>query len=188
MNYEEFYCLLLAASRGAFTTMQEQHPDETFYAFSLSHEPLWAYIHPTANSDQGLTRCAQEYQQDKFKLGYARLSLDELRDNLRWSSGDFAYSQSDHFQPVNEWLTAHNVYWLYDDSESKRAQMHTHLIEICCRVLQNLDAEGVFIRNQPRNQVVLNLLMGDQDLTHARQLNPPDVYQRWLEEIKIGRG
>jgi hypothetical protein len=183
LNFDVLERLLLEASRAAFSEIQEQHTDETFYAFSLLHEPLWAYIIPPSNTEEGLIRRAQEYQLDKKNLGYAAKSIEQLARELRWNPADWEYvnTGNEHFKTVNEWLTRHDI---YDRHRSQK--VWGEMILICQRVLSTLDHEGLFGTGERREHVTLNIMMYDQDssiLRHAKALNPQSVYERFLVEI-----
>lgn len=189
LDYQEFHSLLLHATRAAFVSIQQAHPAEKFYGFGLFHEPLWGYIVPVANSEEGLVRRAQEYKRDRHNLGYAAADLDNLAWQLRWNPGDWAYfnEQPRLFEPVNGWLEEHNVYDFYEDDDAKHDELDEKMIGICRSVLVALDQEGIFGTGQRRDQVVLNIMMGDQDRSwfeHARLLNPPAVYERWVSELE----
>ena len=76
LDFREFHQLLLKAARVAFTTIQKQHADETFYGFGLYHEPLWGYIVPTSNTEEGLIQVANKYKLDEYGLGYAQWAIE----------------------------------------------------------------------------------------------------------------
>jgi hypothetical protein len=189
-DVQELYQLLLDASRAAFGSVIHQHPDETFYAFSLFHEPLWAYIYPTANTEEGLIRVAQIYKRDEDNMGYAQRSIEELARQLRWNPADWAYHDIDtkYFDAVSDWLTHHDIYWRYKEDEAKWDEMNDRIIAICRMVMNSLDEEGLFGTALARAKITLNIMMGDQDrswLEHARLLNLQAVYVHWLEELKM---
>jgi uncharacterized protein DUF4303 len=188
IDYEELYDLLLRATRTAFTQVQVDHTDEQFYGFGLYHEPLWGYIVPTANTQEGLQLRAEYYREDRHNLGYARRSLSELASLLRWSPCDWKYhlEGQELFEPVNRWLQDRDFMYQHLDDDAALDTFDGHMVDICRRVLTTLDAEGVFGVGNARTRLVLNIMMGDQDgtwLEHAQALNPPDVYKRWLTEI-----
>jgi hypothetical protein len=190
-DFQELYRRLLDTSRKAFTSIQQQHVGENFYAFALFHEPLWGYIFPTSNSEEGLIRKAQEYQLDKYHLGYSKRSIEDLSKTLRWNPGDWAYHvpNEDDFAPVNNWLTQYDIYWRYKDDEARWDQMNAEMIVMCRNVLKTLDNEGLFGTDATRMKITLNIMMGDQDnswIEHVRLLNPEVVYRRWVSEVQSG--
>lgn len=192
LDLNEFQSILLSASRSFFTDIQHSHVTENFYAFGLFHEPLWGYILPASNTEEGLKRRAHEYQLDEFNIGYAQMPLDEIALSLRWSTGDWAYLSHDdeRFEPVNQWLEHNNVYWAYKgNTDEWEDKLNRPMIEFCRKTLLTLQNEGVFGNAQQRKGIVLNVLMGDQDRSwyeHARILNPPAVYERWVQEVEAG--
>jgi hypothetical protein len=182
--------VLTTASRAVFTRMQSEHADERFYGFGFYHEPMWVWVLPTMHSEQALSRRAAHYQTLPY---YTHKTAEQLHTQLRWSSGDWwEYLTIDYpeFAPVTDWL--HQHYDLFErardaDWERYKAEYSTPMIELCRTVLRLLDAEGVFTRNQPRDHVVLNIMMGDQDNSwydHAQALNPPSIYRRWAAEVE----
>lgn len=199
-NFDQFHGILLEASRNAFTNVQELHPDEHFYGFSLYHEPLWGYVIATANTEEGLTRAAEAYRDFRRSRGKAEKSIEELRLMLRWNSGDWEYHNTgpDFFEHANQWLLEQDLHNTWEreqqgkfDEEENWAiyleQIDSKMIGICRQVLATCDREGVFSIVSDRDNVVVNIVMGDQDrswIEHARILNPPEVYERWLDELK----
>jgi hypothetical protein len=182
--FDQLYEALLAASRSAFSKIQ-QHPDEQLYAFGLYHSPLWGYIVPTCNTEAGLTRKAQHYRNSYEQ--YARRTVSEIRNQLRWNPCDWAYhlAGENHFGEVQAWLTEYDVTGFLLDRANPREwdQTHHEMITICRAVLRELDSEKLFEVTNPREKIVLNIMMGDQDgswISHAKALNPPQVYAQWL--------
>jgi Domain of unknown function (DUF4303) len=191
INLHELETLLLPATRAAFIAVQQQHPDEHFYAFSLFHEPLWEGVMPAANTEEALARRAEVYH--NF-ASYTQETPDQLKTILRWSAGDWEYLDSSnlHFAPVNDWLLKNVLWeWLGDlDDKSTWEQRYASVLEICRSTLKQLDVEGIFGVGAARETVTLNIMLGDQDrswIEHARLLNPPAVYQRWLHQLRDAR-
>jgi hypothetical protein len=187
-DFDELRDLLYQAAKKTFGAVQDQKPTERFYAFGLYHEPLWGYIIATCNTEEGLTRRAEEYKLDKYNLGYSKQPIEELRRDLRWNPADWDYHDTgnEEFRPVNDWLLEHNIYSLYQDDWTAHDQMNTELIAICRGVLHKLDDEKVFGDGEAREDIVLNIMMGDQDrswIEHAKVLNPPSIYERWINEL-----
>ncbi len=183
LNFTEFQSILLTEARRAFVDIQKAHPDETFYAFSLFHAPLWEYIIPTSNSEEGLFRAATEIKQTYTQLNSQR-SIEQIADSLRWSPADWAYHYLPVgcFEEVNEWLIKSAIYNKFEDES-----INNHMLLLCRNVMKTLDSEGIFGTGGKREQVVLNIMMGDQDSSwygHAQTLNPSAVYERWEREIK----
>ncbi|MBI1258331.1 MAG: DUF4303 domain-containing protein [Chloroflexi bacterium] len=187
IDLHELEILLLEASRTAFIDVQQKHPDEHFYAFSLIHEPLWEGIYLASNTEEALLRCAERYQQMPY---HAHKSLAELVMQLRWPSGDWEYIEPTHpaFKAVDDWLLMHILReWIdeFNDEEIWDAR-YDEVIEICRSVLRQLDSEGIFGVGDAREQVTIHIMMGDQDrswLEYARQLNPPAAFQRWIQPL-----
>ncbi len=184
LNYPEFQTLLLNEARKAFVDIQQAHPDETFYAFSLFHAPLWEYIIPTSNSEEGLLREAAEYKLDKYNLSYKKWKIPQLARSLRWSPADWAYHYLPVgcFEEVNEWLVKSAIYDKFEDES-----VNDRMLSLCRSVMKTLDSEGIFGAGKTRDQVVLNIMMGDQDSSwygHAQALNSPAVYERWKREVR----
>lgn len=171
--------------------MMDEHPDETFYGFGIYHEPLWGYIFPAGNSEEGLARATKQYQTHP---GYSDKSASEISKVLRWNTPDWDYLPVHHeaFRPVESWLRDNRIYALIGtlidelhDRETKK--LHFAFISICQAVLLTLSAEGLFGVGKAREQCVINILMGDQDTSwvqYAQILNPPLVFERWFAEVK----
>jgi hypothetical protein len=187
-DFNRLKTLLLAATRQAFTTVQAQHPDEQFYGFGLFHAPLWHYICPTCNTEEGLTRTAEKYQL-KYPQYYEQQTIESLKQDVRWSPADWFYhlAGKEFFEPVNAWLLKHDIYNASSEPwEAWVEAIRLPMYALCRDVLRTLDKERLFGDTDTRQRIVLNIMMGDQDnswLEHARLLNPPEVYARWLSEI-----
>lgn len=188
---DDFQARLIKAARNAFQFAQKEHQDESYYAFALYHSPLWGYVIPTCNTEEGLIRVAQEYKLDKHNLGYAQQSIENLARESRWIPCDWAYhgTHKEYFEPVNEWLDEYDIYDLSAKIEDEEIydDIYNQIMKICRNVLKWLDNDGVFGTGADREKITLNIMMGDQDDTwigHARFLNPPAVFERWQKEIK----
>jgi hypothetical protein len=64
-------------------------------------------------------------------------------------------------------------------------QLLNYADEIMCRVLMQLDSEGLFGTGAQRNRVVLCIKMGDDvpRFENVQRLNPPDAYAWYKADI-----
>ena len=167
---------IIDATRSAFTELRKNVTKENFYTFALYTSELGDYIVSSANTEEGLLRRAQEYQSRSKKE-----TLPNLQNQLRWSAADWAYhcTGEDHFEAAQKLLDARPDCTDMDDDECEEEVALRFKVMI--EALQALDKEGFFGKGKAREKVVLLVMLGDQTdkmmLDHAKQLNPPKVFQ-----------
>ena len=178
-----FRAALKDAARATFRALKSQHPDERFYAFALYTAGEAEYVLPTANTEEGLARRAEEYARRR-----GRAPDDGLLAGLRWSPADWAYHLEGEarFDEVERLLAeAPEPHLLEGDAYRARVR---GVFDACLTTLEELDAEGLFGRGEGRRAVVINLLKGDQDdeerLEWAKRLNPRAVHARLAAELR----
>ena len=186
-DFGKFYELLYAASKSAFKYIQQSRVNENFYLFALYTCGDLAYVIPTSSSEEGLTLAAKKYSTIKY---YQDFSIEQLRERLRWSPCDsplHTYGE-EYFTEVNNFVA--NVPPILDsipieESWQEFDSFVSRFMDVCIRVLKQLDSEGVFGESERRNSVVLNILMGDQSdedrLKYAKLLNPSPVYNHFVQ-------
>jgi hypothetical protein len=189
-DFGKFGGLLYEASKAAFLDVQQAHTDERFYLFALFTCGDLGYVVPTASTEEGLTQVAQEYAK---KERYQEFSLQQLREDLRWSPADspLHLDGEEHFHAVNK-LAEHIPSILYeiptDDSWDEFNTFCDKVLGVYVEVLKQLDAEGIFGVGEQRDSVLLNILMGDQGsdewLRYAKLLNPEAVYRHFEKKYR----
>ena len=165
------------AARQAFTEVQTDHPNETFYAYSLYTDEEASYIGASANTEEGLLRRAKHYEAREAK------GLQEHERSLRWHSPDWAYHciGEHHFADAQKLLDA---WWELGakgiDDYEKQVEVGLNLF---VEALKTLDDEGFFGRGTARHKATLLVTMGDQEtkllLKCAQQLNPARVFREF---------
>lgn len=194
-DYEGFHSLLLDATRKAFLDVQLRHTQEIFYIFALYTTEEFSSLHPSANTEEGLTRTALVYfdvvKNRQITLPY---SLEEKRLELRYSIADWSYHLCDYgieaFQTVNEMMaTANN--WDKKLAQDAIRKHKTLLRKICHQVLKQLDSEGFFGVHNDREKIVISFIEeGQSDLEQlgfVKSLNPLSCCQRYSDEVLQGR-
>jgi len=182
--YVTLYNTLLTATRHAFEHLRTITPHEQLYIFGLYTNGEANYIVPTANTEEGLTRIAQAYQQ---KLNYPE-PIERLRAQLRWSPTDNAYhlTEEAYFAPVEALL---RTCWSDDFQNVSIDNRRTELL--CLDVIAELDRQTVFGQGAERDALLLNLFKGDQSieerLAYAAKLNSAAACTRYQQEMQAGR-
>jgi hypothetical protein len=188
-DFNEFYELLLDATRKAFRAILDAHPDETFYTFALYYSDDALVVIPSCNSEEGHLRYEELTPVDRDEQ-----TLDWFYS--RWSFWDWAYCSSrddDNFGPVTARLNAYLKPFI--DAVTDEGMMD-YMIGLgtiekaCARVMQALDREGLFGVGQAREKVVLNVLnketlFVEDDLSYAYLLNHTSTYERWRIEFEM---
>lgn len=191
LDFDDFHDLLLDATRDLLLHVRREYADRQMYAFYLFHDAPWGFMVPKMTVEGGIKSLPQ--------LGYVIKEAINLA--LRSASGpkfpDWMQKQPYHidvassvgreyFELVNMWLLRAQFYrvtFTYKQME----QYHRTMTAISIDVLQALDKRGLFGEGEDRQQTIVNLVMmkdaNREYLQHARDLNPPEVYQRWIEEL-----
>lgn len=206
-DYQAFEDTLYKASLKIFTDVQEKHSDEAFYNFSLYSTPLFGYVVPTCNSEEGLTRTAQRYVDIHHKAErHTDRTVEDWRIILRCGTpADFAYHDSDEndliFEPSNnllnefemklEDLNNNNKEFVGVDGCGQIQELLFSRIEIVMlKVMSRLDSIHLFEKTNTRDKVTLGLRFGDQSdeeiARYTSMLNPFDVYVKFMNELKRG--
>lgn len=204
-DYDKFEKALYKASMEVFTDIQESHPNEIFYNFSLYSTAQFDYLVPTCNSEEGLTRVSQRYlNQYNERTPGNDVTLEEVRISLRCGTpADFAYhSLEEHdmiFEPAGklldefngklEALSKKNEQFIGEEGRSEIQLLLFSRIEIIMlKVMTQLDSLHIFEKTNNRDKIALGLRFGDQsDLEIARytcMLNSFDVYYTFMSDLK----
>lgn len=174
---------MLDATRATYDALKQQHGNEKLYAFGLCPSNEGTGVWPTANTEEGLLRTALSYH-NRRGGGVERQAI-----SLRWSDGDFAYSLAgeEFFSEAQRiitgfaWIVADGAYRLNESVDAER------LYELCCEVLQALDAESVFGRGEERERLIILLSEHDCDydatLRWAQRLNSDEACARLASEL-----
>src|SRR5262245_27093596 len=168
------------AARAAFQAIQRAHAREELYAFALYTNDSATLIAPSANTRQGLRKCARKYVGRSRDPG----ALAEQIESLRWSAPDWVCHTEgdDYFTAAEELLDARPSPVDIEDDDEARSEFDLRM-RIFVDALKDLDAEGVFDKGRVRDKIVLLVLMGDQDqklmLDCARKLNPHRVFKKF---------
>jgi len=195
-DFAQLKAALIMAGRKSFKEILARHSVETFYCVGLFTSGSYAYLLPTAMTEEGLDTAAREYQK---KSPYAKESFERVRTLLRWSPCDspLHLEGKEYFKEVDASMDQFSAAlnridtgygWVVFDS------FRNSLETAICNVLGDLDREGLFGRGIDRERIFLTVLMGDQDdsiLRIGRRLNPHATMKRikkeWDEWGKLWR-
>ncbi len=207
LDFDEFHDLLLDATRDMLIDLKEEYEDQQLYAFYLFHDPLWGFSLPQVTIEGGiqplpkfdLNRHIKHLVNVALRTAptssiFKRLSLEKLEGQILNTKRDSTQPLTlgtpigrEYFEAVNMWLLRaqfHRVTFTHKQME----QYHRTMTAICIDVLQALDKRGLFGEGDKRQQTVVNLIMmkdpNREWLQHAKDLNPPDVYNKWIEEFE----
>lgn len=167
-NFENmFYEKLLAATRKAFLSLFENK--EHFYYCTL------------VTTGDGLTPTISAWSYEALERECA--GDDSLREDIEWSYADSPYDAFGYelFDEVKKLLSENEISYEQWDEET---EVRLNIME---KVMRTLDDEGIFSKNQNREEVVVAAEIMPPDETNterAYRLNNKDsvIFQRWLEE------
>ena len=178
------------AAKAAFSALMREHPWETFYVFGLWTDDSLQFLQPMANTEESLTDTVQRYRTE-VDPEHGTVSS---HDNLRWSYGDWGFIACDegaHFDDINA-LLGENFDRLMeldeeDEDEDVVNEELDRLISAMATGLHRLSIDGFFGTGAARDRVTL-MIVGDlpQDFIDAsvRMMNPPAVYERYMQQKK----
>ena len=172
------------ASRSAFSDLVNAHPEDQFYTFGLWTDDSLQFLHPVANTEDGLDRVVRCYREE-FDPKY---SITSTHDGMRWSYGDWVFFPNvgeKQFSDINKNL---NSIFHLEISDERFSKIVESLWEAIVKGFARLDAEGFFGVGDERLRITL-LIVGDlpEELMNffARELNPAVVsneYVNWTVE------
>lgn len=189
INFDELYDLLLDASRKAFREVQEAHPDETFYAFSLYYD-FWNFIIPSCNSEETHMRLGNLTTAERDNQ-----TLEWFYSRCRFYDWEYCFLGDEYFTSVSEWMK-HNFYQLTGLETGATVEdmavwtiVDNSIATICLKTFKVLDEEKLFGQGQARERVVLNVLnhktVHEDDMNYVYLLNSISAYQRWWFEHEM---
>jgi hypothetical protein len=188
------------ASKDAFSSLIKGKRKEHFYTFALFTDDSLQFLHPAANSEEGLQATVERYRKEvdpKYKT-------TSTLDSMRWAWGDWAHftlQRDAPFREINATLMAHLEASIRAESESDLEEedadraFAAEIEPLWTAILtgfKRLEQEGFFGTGEERLGVTL-LLIGDlpeervDEWLHA--LNPPEVvarYTRCIEAMSEG--
>jgi Domain of unknown function (DUF4303) len=179
---------LFECAKPAFTKIMAKFSNEGIYSLALYTSGGLEYLTTSCSTYKGLEQVAQKYKEDKY---YASESLQQLTDSLKWSPCDSPHHLAfDSEIDVNDlmWQLSERSYELYSNGEENASSaLSEEITEAIVRVLQKLDADGIFGTGALREGIVVNLLKGDQSdeerLFFAKRLNPPSVFKWYNAQL-----
>lgn len=154
------------------------------YAFGLYTTPDgWGYICPTANTEEGLLQKYTEY----IQRGH-----NSDMNSLRWGPCDWIYHLEgiDFFNDVEK-IMVDRYYYFFKDNDRYLTDEYERdnelILQTCIEALGELDRKFIFGKGESRESLVINIFKGDRGeqelIDYAKLLNPPNVYNRFKEEL-----
>jgi hypothetical protein len=186
MNFDRLQEALYQHGLAAIPRIRSHRPSDSFYSFAFYTNDEFSYAFLTASTEQGLDEVVAEYRQEPL---YAQKDPAQLRTNLKWSPCDSPLHEfcEEGAIELDEIMTEVSEAFPDVDDEEAFGDFVGRVEEAFLSALKQLDTEGRFGTPAERDQVVINLLMGDQsdeDRTRlASELNPPEVVARFTEEL-----
>ena len=161
---------LADAARASFNDLKLRHPGEHFYVFVLYTEPLLGYVGPSANTDEALARNGTK--------------------GHRWTPQSWDY----HGEGLPHFVRAQALLEAFEprdgDSEDEQDRHWNVVWSAFVEALQVLDRQGVFASGEARDEILVNVMWGDQDvlifLETAERLNPRDSFLAYARDMLPG--
>ena len=180
-DYSRLQRAVVAATTEAFAQLQTLTSAENLYVFGLYVCREGTAIAPTANTEAGLHRVAQEY------AGKYGKSVSLYQQTLRWSPWDWAYAAlgKDSYSEVESllestWSETDHCYQLEAD----------RVFQVCREALIEIDHQGIFGTEFRRDRLIVGLFKHDQTradlLAQAKYLNSQRACDRLQAELEQG--
>ena len=190
LDFDEFHDLLLDATRDLLVHVRKEYDNRQLYAFYLFRDPLWGFIVPRLSVEGGIKSFPKLGYVVKQAINLAlRTANPQPKIRTDQHPHDFNVAHRigrEYFEDVNIWLLRAQFYRV-TFTHKQMEQYHRTLTAIVVDVLQALDKRGLFGDDNQRQHTLVNLVMlkdPDREWIHtARDLNPPDVYQRWIKTL-----
>ena len=181
-DYAKLKEALISATAEAFAQTKAVAEAESLYVFGLYICREGTSITPTANTEAGLTRLAQEYAHR-----YGKPS-NLYQQSLRWSPWDWTYhAQGQEFYAEVEDLLEST----WSEADCRYLLEAQKVFQVCREALAQLDRQAVFDTGNVREALLLNLFKSDQTqaqlLQEARYLNSPKACDRFAVELHQGQ-
>ena len=179
-GFDQIRLQIRDAARAVFAEVQQQHPDEEFYAFALYTDGDAITVCPAANSEEALQRKVnQRNESDPAELRY-----------LRWAIAEWEYETAgaERFQTVCDQLRECR---LQGDMTKDITAFSRQLQATMISALRDLDMESLFGSANRRDKVVLFVSTSDSadaqqvETQSAHKLNPQPVYRRFRNRYQV---
>jgi hypothetical protein len=157
------------------------HPDHKPYAFVLYGVEGGASLSPHVLTEESLTQVAQRY----LKIGPDD-TLGESRKNLRYSVPDSPLYEelADKLISVDALLAPHQRALQENEIGGYEA-----LVKAATAAWKDLDEAGLFGQGTAREQLLLVVITELTDIDWskeiAKKLNPPAVFQRFVDDTRV---
>jgi hypothetical protein len=167
---EDLAALRLAvaeAARASYADLKRRHPNEHVYVFALYTEPMLGYLGPSANSEDGLASMGARGE--------------------RWSPQAWSHHGEgrEHFDRANALLQ--HLGGSQGGSDEATDHVWRGTWSAFLEALEALDREGVFGTGEARNEILVSIFWGDQDvvvfLEAAERLNPIAPFLRYAKDM-----
>ena len=200
-DYNEFEKQLYDASFEAFTKVQEDHKDETFYTFSLTSSHVYETAGIACNTVENLTKQVSEHHKKYSER--MNISLDDVKAYHRYNYWEypqkytFDYSHFFHipqrmlndFDNQTQDMIFYNEIHIHEEGLYEITHfLHNRIERAFLKVISRLDTLHTFEQTNTRENITLHLNRGDSESVmydpHISMINPPDVYLRFEQEAK----
>ncbi len=168
----------------AIARIRSLRPTDSFYSFAFYTSGSFGYAFLTASSYEGLDEAVETHSQNP---NWHKHNIIELRKSLKWSPCDSPlHAIYDEHCDLD--VVMNQVQDAFCDCNDDEVFEFVNGVKgAFLGAMRQLDAEGKFASNLERQNIVLNILQGDQSdedrIRFASHLNPPDVVNRFITEL-----
>ncbi len=181
---------LYEGAKKAFTKVMHAHSEEGIYSLAFFTSGSLGYLSTSCSTIEGLKFISEQYQGNVY---FSDVTFQDIQKELKWSTCDSPYHLAfgddiDVDDLMNE-LSMRCLRLSFDCKEDEASLLRRKVEEVLIRVLKRLDKEGVFGNGIVRENIVVNILKGDQSgeeqLYFAKQLNKTSIFERFRDEMLL---
>ena len=207
-DFDAFEAEVYGAARATFGKLQREYSNETFYTFNLVTGNVLQYVTVFVNTEEELTRNAADALTTRILFGDRLPSLEDRKCHLRHSHHNTKFDFGETGTEINQSFAKATA--MLQALRSQLDDLEERLIEdegmdeddyydqlwdtinepidtVLTRVMQRLDAEGIFEATNARKNVHLGILSSadrGELMGPFPALNPPEVCAQYVEDRK----
>lgn len=171
------------ALKVAFSGIRESNSDQSFYAFALFTDDSLQFLHPVANTEEGLAATVRRYKETVDpKYGCA-----STQAGMRWSYGDWKFFPDvggGHFDEINRALQSNFGSRINGQIGEEEFNEQIQLLwGSVLHAFRRLDLDGFFGTGSIRSRLTLMFVghLPEEIFNHClSRLNPTEVVEQFL--------
>ena len=183
INPERFSDEVYQALKAAFSGIRASNSDQLFYTFALFTDDSLQFLHPAANTEEGLAATVRRYKETVDP----EYGCTSTQAGMRWSYGDWKFFPDvggGHFDEINRILASQFDWRIKSQIGEEESMQQIQLLwGAALSAFRRLDLEGFFGTGPIRSRLTLMFVghLPQEVFNHClSRLNPPEVVEQFL--------